>query len=70
MTLADFLTLRPRGHSLALWQRLYLGLLAWRQRRALAALPQDRLDDLGLTLDEARREAARPFWDVPQHWLR
>lgn len=35
-----------------------------RQRRALAALDDDRLADLGLSRAEAAREAARPFWDL------
>jgi len=39
-----------------------------RQRRQLAALDATRLDDLGLTAQDARREAARPFWDAPRHW--
>lgn len=34
-----------------------------RQRRLLATLDADRLDDIGLTRDEALREARRPFWD-------
>jgi uncharacterized protein YjiS (DUF1127 family) len=36
-----------------------------RQRRALAELAMrndDLLTDAGLSLDEARREAAKPFW--------
>ena len=35
-----------------------------RQRRALAALAEDDhlLDDIGVSRDEARREAAKPFW--------
>jgi uncharacterized protein YjiS (DUF1127 family) len=36
-----------------------------RQRRALAELAMrndDLLADAGLSLDEARREAAKPFW--------
>ena len=39
-----------------------------RQRAQLADLPVERLADLGLTRDEALREAARPFWDAPRHW--
>jgi uncharacterized protein YjiS (DUF1127 family) len=35
-----------------------------RQRRALASLDADALADIGLSAAEARREAARPFWDV------
>jgi len=37
-------------------------LSVWRQRRALAQLDAARLDDIGLTPTEARREASRPFW--------
>lgn len=32
------------------------------QRRALRLLDQDALHDIGLRADQARREAARPFW--------
>lgn len=39
-----------------------------RQRRALAALDETRLEDLGLTLNDAQAEARRPFWDVPANW--
>jgi uncharacterized protein YjiS (DUF1127 family) len=28
------------------------------------------LRDIGLSETEARIEANRSFWDVPQHWLR
>lgn len=33
-----------------------------RTRRALASLEPHLLDDVGLTSDEALREAYRPFW--------
>ncbi len=54
------------------------GLLAWfrlafaarRQRHDLARLPPEVLRDIGITAEEARREATRPVWDVPSHWLR
>jgi uncharacterized protein YjiS (DUF1127 family) len=44
-----------------------LGLLGawierWRQRRALAALDDHLLRDLGITREEAERESAKPFW--------
>ena len=43
-----------------------LELLAlYRQRRDLARLDDRALDDLGLTRDEANREARRWFWDTP-----
>ncbi|MEC8582329.1 MAG: DUF1127 domain-containing protein [Pseudomonadota bacterium] len=39
-----------------------------RQRRALAALDDHQLRDIGLTHEDARQEAERLFWDVPNHW--
>ena len=41
---------------IALWHRNR------RTRRTLAQLPPALLDDIGITPFEARREAARPFW--------
>ena len=35
----------------------------WRQRRALADLPDHLLRDIGVTREQAAREASRPFWD-------
>lgn len=32
-------------------------------RLALAELTDDQLADIGITAEDARREAARPFWD-------
>ncbi len=40
------------------------------QRRALRKLDSDALSDLGLTYTDAKREAGRPFWDVPATWRR
>lgn len=41
-------------------------IVAWnarrRQRQALAELDQHLLDDVGLTREQARREAGKPFW--------
>lgn len=39
-----------------------------RQRGHLAALDPHLLRDVGLTADAAATEAARPMWDVPDHW--
>ena len=33
-----------------------------RQRRALAELDEHLLNDVGLSPEQARREAAKPFW--------
>ncbi len=40
----------------------------WRSRRALAALDDAALQDVGLSRLEARAEVNRPFWDVPATW--
>ena len=39
-----------------------------RQRRALAALDDRALDDIGVSRPQAVAEAARPFWDAPRNW--
>lgn len=41
-----------------------------RQRNALAGLSDAALEDIGVTREEARIEARRPLWDVPNHWRR
>lgn len=41
-----------------------------RSRAALGRLDAGRLRDIGLAPGEARREAARPAWDVPASWRR
>ena len=47
-----------------------LDLLAlWRQRRRLAELDARMLSDIGVTPAEAEREARRPVWYAPHHWL-
>jgi uncharacterized protein YjiS (DUF1127 family) len=49
-----------------LLQRLALG----RSRRRLAQLEDHLLRDVGLTPSEAQREAEKPIWNAPDHWLR
>jgi len=39
-----------------------------RQRQALGDLDDRTLEDLGITRDQAVREARRPLWDVPETW--
>jgi len=53
---------------LPLLGRLLAALDLLQQRRALAQLDDTRLADLGLTRAAAQAEAARPFWDAPEHW--
>ncbi|MGB3243063.1 MAG: DUF1127 domain-containing protein [Sulfitobacter sp.] len=40
----------------------------WRSRRALSHLTPEQLADIGVTPKQAEKEAARPFWDAPDHW--
>lgn len=52
------------SHSVGL-----MGYIAvYRQRRALAALDNTRLADLGLSRHEVDHETNRPFWDAPANW--
>ena len=56
--------------SLAAQARLFLGRLALRrQRRRLAELDDHMLRDIGLSREEALREASRG-WGAPDHWRR
>lgn len=41
-----------------------------RQRRALAHLEDHILNDIGVSREQARAEAARPFWDAPANWFK
>jgi uncharacterized protein YjiS (DUF1127 family) len=52
---------RPR---LSLWAAIAL----WRSRRALGALSDEQLNDVGLGRADAQSEAARPIWDAPAAW--
>jgi uncharacterized protein YjiS (DUF1127 family) len=58
---------RPTERLRAALSWVILTLLRWqelaRQRRALGALSDHLLKDLGLTRADALREAGRPFWD-------
>lgn len=40
-----------------------------RQRRELASMDDHMLRDIGLSRDEAEREASRSLWDVPGTWI-
>lgn len=54
----------------SLLSRFFQARAVARQRKALAALDDTILEDIGLTRIEADREAARPAWDAPQHWMK
>ena len=41
-----------------------------RSRHRLSQLDAKALRDIGLSQAEANREAQKPIWDAPNHWLR
>lgn len=53
------------AHGFNLWRRLARWYEVGRQRRALAALDDDALKDLGLSRADIYQESERPFWDDP-----
>lgn len=57
------------GWSAGLLRRLVAAAQLSGQRRRLASLDDRALEDIGVSREAARREAARPFWDAPAHWL-
>jgi uncharacterized protein YjiS (DUF1127 family) len=59
------LRLPARRH---VWLTFTRALALHRSRKDLASLDAHMLRDIGLTPDEAAREAARPAWDAPSHW--
>ncbi|KEP69073.1 hypothetical protein DL1_05635 [Thioclava dalianensis] len=68
MTQALWLFLQPRRATLGLTRRLRLMRELRRSRRALSRLSRDGLEDIGLSAQEACREAERPYWDAPSYW--
>ncbi|XDA97564.1 DUF1127 domain-containing protein [Sulfitobacter sp. LCG007] len=59
-------TRAPRSRVMDLWKLMSLS----RSRTALGELDARMLDDIGVSEEEARREASRPFWDAPSAWMR
>jgi len=51
--------------------RMIEGMIAVKNQRArLKSMDWAQLDDLGLTAKQAMREANRPIWSAPAHWMR
>ena len=40
----------------------------YHERQRLAGLTDRQLHDIGVSRDEAAREAKRPVWDAPERW--
>ncbi|MCF1708759.1 DUF1127 domain-containing protein [Tabrizicola sp. J26] len=57
-------------HRRNLFARLVAMLTVRAERRRLADLDDATLRDIGLSRDQAMREALRPMWDVPPRWRR
>ena len=57
---------KPKAISLFTW--VADAFAARRQRNILKHLDQSRLEDIGVTYRTARKEANKPFWDVPSYW--
>ncbi|MEQ6202496.1 DUF1127 domain-containing protein [Sulfitobacter sp. HNIBRBA2951] len=53
-----------RRRGLSLWRFMALR----RSRRALAALDDAALRDVGIKPEDAQAEATRPIWDAPAAW--
>jgi uncharacterized protein YjiS (DUF1127 family) len=53
-----------------LCRRLAVAFAVARERRALLALSDDALNDVGLGRADAYREGTRSFWDLPVNRLR
>ncbi len=57
----------PRfGRFLQIFDRLSLAYRIYRERRALLALSDYDLKDIGLSRADAHREASRSLWDLPE----
>ncbi len=64
---ASHATVAPRISVLA---KLMQARGLWRQRQQLKSLDKAILKDIGVTRDEALREAERSIWDAPASWTR
>jgi uncharacterized protein YjiS (DUF1127 family) len=63
-TARDQSVVRP----LSFWRVIQDWLVLSRQRVGLSRLDDHLLRDIGATRHQAMTEAARPFWDAPDHW--
>lgn len=58
----------PAPRNLNVFARLQAHFQLMRSRRALAALEDHLLRDVGLSRQDAQNEAKRPLWDAPSTW--
>ena len=55
---------RPTG----ILRRIARAYALHRSRKDLSGLTDAQLADIGVSHVQAEKEAARPFWDAPDHW--
>lgn len=58
----------PVHRQASIFTKITDALALYSERRRLAAMPAERLADMGITQAEAQAEAKREFWDAPDHW--
>lgn len=60
----------PSFHPGVVLKKINNRIAVRRTRKALARLDAHLLRDIGLSVEEARREAERGLWDTPVDWQR
>lgn len=61
---------RAAAPKLSLMQRILSFETLRKERVELSKLSDAQLKDIGITPDQARKEARRPAWDLPENWQR
>ena len=75
MTRSGFAIFRPyrgplRANRKTGWVARLLTLIAIRRERLrLSEMTPEQLNDIGVTPEQARREASRAAWDAPDRWM-
>lgn len=69
-THAIFRSSLPARRRLSVLGYLVNLMALYRQRKQLSELSDHLLDDIGLCRKSAQKEAERPIWDAPDHWMR
>ena len=62
------ITSRPSASKISFFQRLFSFETLRKERFELSKLSDAQLKDIGITPDQAKKEAARPAWDLPENW--
>lgn len=68
MATLSSIRIAPASRSVSLIGRVFTMLSLYQGRRTLARLDEALLSDIGISREEAYREAKRPMWDVPASW--